>query len=174
MRNTQLKYYLKSSTEFLVHGLKDSRWCWSLQNTSNYPFAQFLYCDWVFGFLFFLMGCFKTILKWVSEGEKNPVTWRKQNWNTISAIQVMAPMSNTTPPCKYIGEGNDNPLQYSCMGNQGKRSLVGYNPWVQRVGHDLVPKQQTTYIYMASIFNIAPPYVYIEGNDNPLQYSRCI
>ena len=28
------------------------------------------------------------------------------------------------------GEGNDNPLQYSCMENpHGQRSLVGYSPW---------------------------------------------
>ena len=28
------------------------------------------------------------------------------------------------------GEGNGNPLQYSCLGNStGWRSLVGYSPW---------------------------------------------
>ena len=28
------------------------------------------------------------------------------------------------------GEGNGNPLQYSCLENpQGPRSLVGYSPW---------------------------------------------
>jgi len=28
------------------------------------------------------------------------------------------------------GEGNDNPLQYSCLENpHGQRSLVGYSPW---------------------------------------------
>ena len=28
------------------------------------------------------------------------------------------------------GEGNGNPLQYSCLENShGQRSLVGYNPW---------------------------------------------
>ena len=28
------------------------------------------------------------------------------------------------------GEGNGNPLQYSCLENpQGQRSLVGYSPW---------------------------------------------
>ena len=36
------------------------------------------------------------------------------------------------------GEGNGNPLQYSCLENpNGQRSLVGYSPWgSQRVGHD--------------------------------------
>ena len=33
------------------------------------------------------------------------------------------------------GEGNDNPLQYSCLENF-KRSLAGYSPWGQN-GHDL-------------------------------------
>ena len=28
------------------------------------------------------------------------------------------------------GEGNGNPLQYSCLGeSHGERSLVGYSPW---------------------------------------------
>ena len=28
------------------------------------------------------------------------------------------------------GEGNGNPLQYSCLENpEGQRSLVGYSPW---------------------------------------------
>ena len=29
---------------------------------------------------------------------------------------------------KSPGEGNRNPLQYSCLGSPIKRSLVGYNP----------------------------------------------
>ena len=42
------------------------------------------------------------------------------------------------------GEGNGNPLQHYCLGNpMDRRSLVGYSPWgSQRVGHDLVTKQQ--------------------------------
>ena len=27
------------------------------------------------------------------------------------------------------GEGNGNPLQYSCLGNPMERGLVGYSPW---------------------------------------------
>ena len=41
------------------------------------------------------------------------------------------------------GEGNGNPLQYSCLENPGKmmmnglRSLAGYSPWrLQKFGHD--------------------------------------
>ena len=42
------------------------------------------------------------------------------------------------------GEGNGNPLQYSCLGkSHGQRSLVGCSPWgSQRVDHNLVTKQQ--------------------------------
>ena len=42
------------------------------------------------------------------------------------------------------GEGNGNPLQYSCLGNPMDRgSCAGYSPWGQkRIGHDLAEKQQ--------------------------------
>ena len=42
------------------------------------------------------------------------------------------------------GEGNGNPLQYSCLGNPtGQRSPVGYSPWGhKRAGSGLVTKQQ--------------------------------
>ena len=44
------------------------------------------------------------------------------------------------------GGGNDNPLQYSCLGNpMGRRSLVGYNPWEsQRVGYAKHKHEQIT------------------------------
>ena len=32
------------------------------------------------------------------------------------------------------GEGNDNPIQYSCLENPlGQRSLAGYSPWGHKV-----------------------------------------
>ena len=35
------------------------------------------------------------------------------------------------------GEGNGNPLQYSCLEEfHGHRSLSGYSPWGLRVRHD--------------------------------------
>ena len=30
------------------------------------------------------------------------------------------------------GEGNSNPLQYSCLEIPGQKSLVGYSPWGHR------------------------------------------
>ena len=45
---------------------------------------------------------------------------------------------------RFPGEGNSNPLQYSCLGtSHGQRSLAGYSSWGgKRVGHDLATKQQ--------------------------------
>ena len=46
---------------------------------------------------------------------------------------------------RYPGEGNGNPLQYSCLGKKyhGQRSLTGYGPWgLKRVWHNLATKQQ--------------------------------
>ena len=38
---------------------------------------------------------------------------------------------------RHPGEGNDNPLQYSCLGkSHGQRSLVGYSPWGCTVRHE--------------------------------------
>ena len=35
------------------------------------------------------------------------------------------------------GEGNDNPLQYSCLENPMDRRLEGYSPWCHKsVRHD--------------------------------------
>ena len=31
---------------------------------------------------------------------------------------------------RFPGEGNDNPLQYSCLGNSNRQgNLAGYSPW---------------------------------------------
>ena len=37
-----------------------------------------------------------------------------------------------------FGEGNGDPLQYSCLENpvDGRRSLVGFSSWGRRAGHD--------------------------------------
>ena len=41
------------------------------------------------------------------------------------------------------GEGNDNPFQFSCLGNPMNRNCVCYSPWgCKRVRHDWVTKQQ--------------------------------
>ena len=47
---------------------------------------------------------------------------------TMQEIQVGSPALGRSP-----GEGNGNPLQYSCLENpHGQRSLAGYSPWVQK------------------------------------------
>ena len=41
------------------------------------------------------------------------------------------------------GEGNGNPLQYSCLENPMERSLASYSPWGRKtVEHVLATKQQ--------------------------------
>ena len=44
---------------------------------------------------------------------------------------------------RSFGEGNGNPLQYSCLGNPMDRGAWrGYSPWShKRVGHDIATKQ---------------------------------
>ena len=45
------------------------------------------------------------------------------------------------------GEGHGSPLLFSCLENpHGQRSLVGYNPWSCRVGHDWTTKQSMSTI----------------------------
>ena len=53
------------------------------------------------------------------------------------------------------GEGNDYPLQYSCLENpQGQRSLAGCSPWVRRVRHDWATSLSTF-----STVQLSQPYV---------------
>ena len=59
--------------------------------------------------------------------------WRK-GFPSVSVIKNMP--NNTGNPGsipgsgRSPGEGNSNPLQYSCLENsRGQRSLVGYSPW---------------------------------------------
>ena len=61
----------------------------------------------------------------------------------------------------FPGEGNGNPLQYSCLENlTGQRSLVGYSPW----GH----KELDTIEWLHFHFSLS---CIGEGNGNPLQCS---
>ena len=48
-----------------------------------------------------------------------------------------------TPGFLAPGEGNGNPLQYSCLGNPMDRQIWQPSPWgCKKVGHDLATKQQ--------------------------------
>ena len=42
---------------------------------------------------------------------------------------------------KTSGEGNGNPLQYSCLGNTMDEETGGQSMGVKRIGHDLATKQ---------------------------------
>ena len=50
------------------------------------------------------------------------------------------------------GEGNGNPLQYSCLGNLMDRGVwwTKKSMGLQRVRHDLATKQQHSIIYLKS------------------------
>ena len=50
------------------------------------------------------------------------------------------PMKEIPESGRSSGEGNDNPLQYSCLGNPMDRGT--WQATVQRVGHNLATKQQ--------------------------------
>ena len=66
---------------------------------------------------------------------KNPPAGDKNAGDTDSI-----PGSGRSP-----GEGNGNPLQYSCLGNPMDRGAAGYSLWgSKRVRHNLVTKQQQT------------------------------
>ena len=47
------------------------------------------------------------------------------------------------------GEGNGNPLQYSCLGNPKDRGAwwAIQSMWFQRVGHDLMTEHQQQQVY---------------------------
>ena len=42
---------------------------------------------------------------------------------------VKNPPANAGGLGSIPGEGNSNPLQYSCLGNPMDRGAVGYSPW---------------------------------------------
>ena len=54
----------------------------------------------------------------------------------------MGYVGSTPGSGRSLGEGNGNPLQYSCLGNPRGRGTGGLQSMgLQRVGHDLVSKQ---------------------------------
>ena len=65
----------------------------------------------------------------------------------------------------FPGEGNDNQLQYSCLGNtMDIRSLAGYSPWGgKKVGHNLVTKQTQYINYLAQQYKAVIIYLVINA-----------
>ena len=63
---------------------------------------------------------------------------------------------------RSLGEGNGNPLQYSCLENpHGQRRLVVYNPWIHRVGHDWATNTFTFFSDMATLVILICPHKYV-------------
>ena len=51
-------------------------------------------------------------------------------WERATCVPADAGDTGSTPGSgRCPGEGSGNPLQYSCLGNHGQRSLLGYSPW---------------------------------------------
>ena len=51
------------------------------------------------------------------------------------------------------GEGNGNPLQYSCLENPRDREAWQASPWGRkRVQHDLATKQQQQILYLITLY----------------------
>ena len=69
------------------------------------------------------------------------------------------------------GEGNGNPLQYSCLGNPTDREAWQKSMGSQRVGHDLVTKEQQQCIAIIVYFD---PYIVPILSQAPLQSGFCI
>ena len=78
----------------------------------------------------------------IRSGKQTPTEWAK---NLIQGTQSSWCSNGKESACKTgdlgsipwsgrsPGEGNDSPLQYSCL---GQRSLEGYSPCGHRAGHD--------------------------------------
>ena len=52
--------------------------------------------------------------------------------NLIAKVQDVGDAGSISGLGRYPGEGNGNPLQYSCLENpmdRGAWTLAGYNPW---------------------------------------------
>ena len=70
---------------------------------------------------------------------------------------------------RFPGEGNGNPLQYSCLGNPMDRSLEDYSPWGhKRVRHDWGTEQQQE----RSISSLPGFPVCASGKEPACQYRR--
>ena len=60
-----------------------------------------------------------------------------------------------------LGEGNGNPLQYSCLQkSHGQRSLVGYSPWRHKES-DMTERLRMMLIHLSTNFPLASLVLYI-------------
>ena len=60
-----------------------------------------------------------------------------------------------------LGEGNGNPLQYSCLQkSHGQRSLAGYSPWRHKES-DMTEQQCMMLIHLSTNFPLASLVLYI-------------
>ena len=74
----------------------------------------------------------------------------RKNFSGGSVVKIPLPVEEMWVDLwfgKIPGEGNDNSLQYSCLGNPMDRDAWQASPWGhKRVKYDLVTKQQQSKI----------------------------
>ena len=83
--------------------------------------------------------------------------YRLPRWPRVKNPSASAGGVGSIPgPGRSLGEGNGNPLQYSCLENpHGERSLAGYSLWGCRVRHNWATKR-TFGTYIVTILNSGP------------------
>ena len=87
---------------------------------------------------------------------------RRQLWYEFRAVQLACP-----------GEGNGNPLQYSCLEN-GQRCLVGYSPWVV-VGNDYTIGHTKSWTWLSNLTDTSTHWLKSEpGKDFDLGKSKLL
>ena len=68
---------------------------------------------------------------------------------------------------RFPGEGNGNPLQYSCRKSHRQRSRAGCSPWNRkRVGHNLTKQQYRAHANNNIIFNNGVHIIYLTISSN--------
>ena len=90
-------------------------------------------------------ACFHSLLSPADGGPGAVQVGPRQDYSGTSqaalVVRTCLPMQDSVPGSgRSPGEGNGNPLQYSCLEkSHGQRSLAGYSPQstgLQRVGHN--------------------------------------
>ena len=134
MNFIELQFYMYKSS-FCVLEIRTSACCKGQFYIPHCPFSSFqvelLYP--ILAVLYLMLISSKKVFPWFNEDFSNFLS-SKLNFPGGSDGKASAynagnvgsiPGSGRSP-----GEGNSNPLQYSCLENPtGRRSLVGYSPW---------------------------------------------
>ena len=110
MNKRKCAFKYSSDLEFLL----EAKNCFFKWNLTQKPCRCTLYTKWGF-----------PVAQWLKNGEKKESSCQAGDTGSIPRLG------------RFPGEGNGNPLQYSCLENPMDRgALVGYSPCGCRVRHD--------------------------------------